>query len=36
MIDGRPTAFVCREFACRLPVTDPEALRGQLREGFAS
>jgi uncharacterized protein len=31
-IDGRPTAFVCRDFACRLPVTDPMALRAQLGE----
>jgi uncharacterized protein YyaL (SSP411 family) len=31
-IDGRPTAYVCRQFTCRLPVTDPEALAGQLRE----
>jgi len=29
-IDGRPTAYVCRNFACRLPVTDPDALIGQL------
>ena len=34
-IDGRPTAYVCRGFACRLPVTDPDALAVQLREAAA-
>jgi uncharacterized protein YyaL (SSP411 family) len=29
-IDGLPTAYLCRDFACRLPVTDPDALREQL------
>jgi uncharacterized protein len=29
-IDGRATAYVCRNFACRLPVTDPGALAEQL------
>ena len=30
MVDGRPTAYVCENYACQLPVTDAEALRGQL------
>ena len=28
--DGRPTAYVCRGFVCRLPVTSPEDLATQL------
>jgi hypothetical protein len=31
-IDGKATAYVCRDFACRLPVTEPDALRAQLGE----
>jgi hypothetical protein len=31
--DGRPTAYVCRGFACNLPVNDAEALTAQLIRG---
>jgi uncharacterized protein YyaL (SSP411 family) len=30
---GRATAFVCRDFACRQPVHEPEALQALLLEG---
>jgi uncharacterized protein YyaL (SSP411 family) len=30
MIAGRPTAYVCRDYACRLPVHDGQALARQL------
>ena len=30
MVEDRPTAYVCQNYVCRLPVTDPEALAGQL------
>jgi uncharacterized protein YyaL (SSP411 family) len=30
MLNGRPTAFVCRNFACRQPVHEPEALEALL------
>ncbi|MCH7714420.1 MAG: thioredoxin domain-containing protein, partial [Chloroflexi bacterium] len=30
MTGGRPTAYVCQNYVCQLPVTDPEALEEQL------
>ena len=30
MLDGRPTAYLCRDGACELPVNDPEAFRARL------
>ncbi|TAK02659.1 MAG: thioredoxin domain-containing protein [Chloroflexota bacterium] len=32
----RPTAYVCRSFACQVPVTDPDAFAEQLRERSAA
>jgi uncharacterized protein YyaL (SSP411 family) len=30
LIDGKATAYVCQNYTCQQPVTDPEALRQQL------
>jgi uncharacterized protein YyaL (SSP411 family) len=35
MLAGKPTVYLCRDFACRQPVTAPEELAAQLREGLA-
>ena len=35
-LGGHPTAYVCRGFACRTPVTDAPALRAQLAEHAAA
>jgi uncharacterized protein len=29
--DGRPTAYVCRDFSCQAPTTDPQELDGHLQ-----
>ena len=34
MLAGMPTAYVCQNYACQLPVTEPDALAAQL-EGSA-
>lgn len=31
-IDGRATAYVCRDYSCLKPATDPEELRKQLQQ----
>jgi uncharacterized protein len=30
LVDGAPAAYVCRNFACRMPVTDPDQLAAEL------
>ncbi|MGA5727638.1 thioredoxin domain-containing protein [Streptomyces seoulensis] len=33
LVDGAPAAYVCRNFTCEAPVTDPDALRTALDGG---
>jgi uncharacterized protein YyaL (SSP411 family) len=33
MMGGRPTAYVCRQFTCSAPLTEPTALRALLAQG---
>ncbi|GAA4944689.1 thioredoxin domain-containing protein [Streptomonospora halophila] len=32
LVDGSPAAYVCQGFSCRLPVTSPEELSGQIAQ----
>jgi uncharacterized protein YyaL (SSP411 family) len=34
-LDGTPAAYVCRNFACEMPTSDPEKLAGLLRDQAA-
>jgi len=36
LVDGKPTAYVCRHFACQQPVTEASALAAQLDEALRS
>ena len=31
MVDGKPTAYVCQNFSCQAPTTDPEVFKTQWR-----
>lgn len=34
-VNGRPAAYVCQDFTCQVPVTDPSALRARVAEAAA-
>ncbi len=33
MVDDRPAAFVCQNYACQMPATEPQALAEHLPRG---
>jgi uncharacterized protein YyaL (SSP411 family) len=32
MVNNQPTVYVCERHTCRVPLTEPDLLRNQLRE----
>jgi len=32
LVNGKPAAYVCRDFACQTPVTEADALQSLLRK----
>ena len=32
LVEGKPAAYVCRDYVCKLPVKTPAALAKQLEE----
>jgi uncharacterized protein YyaL (SSP411 family) len=34
LIDGKPTAYLCQGFTCKLPTTSPEILEKQVEDGL--
>jgi uncharacterized protein YyaL (SSP411 family) len=34
--DGRATAYVCQDFACQTPTSDPDELSTQLGDAMAA
>jgi uncharacterized protein YyaL (SSP411 family) len=32
LVDGKPAAYVCRDFVCQEPVTEAEGLRTLLKQ----
>jgi uncharacterized protein YyaL (SSP411 family) len=35
LMDGKPTAYLCKEFTCKLPTTSPQILEQQLNDSLS-